>query len=196
MTEMTLRWMEWWCDCCDFGPEWRNDGWMKLISKLRDSACFQKYTSFHPHSVSRAPFLSPKTAPNEVKMSELTLKWYITIVFFIPWYLRQSEMSKEWRNEVEWRRFWRDGKKSTTKFLSICYHSTHSGVIQLSQCHSYPTDYSAKLFSIIVEWHWNEQEWPLNERIGCCLYIETTSYSFTPTSSGSFKSHSASWVSF
>ena len=73
MTEMTLRWMEWWCDCCDFGPEWRNDGWMKLISKLRDWACFQKYTSFHPHSVSQAPFLSQKTA--RVKSSWVNWHW-------------------------------------------------------------------------------------------------------------------------
>ena len=46
-----------------------------------------------------------------------------------------------------------------------------------------------------MEWHWNEQDWPLNGRIGCCLYIETTPDSFSPTWFGPFTSHLASSVS-
>ena len=86
-------------------------------------------------------------------------------------------------------------KKIAPNYLSIWYHSAHSEVIQLSQCHSYPTDYSAKLFSIILEWRSNEQNWPLNERIGCCLYIEATPDSFISTSFDPFMSHLASSVS-
>ena len=85
---------------------------------------------------------------NEVELSRISLKWYLSIVIFISFHSRHFEMMKEWRNEEECSVFLGEEK---TGF----WDTSHSTIIRSFQCHS--NLYTRPSFD-----HWWIWNWPSN----------------------------------
>ena len=60
--------------------------WNEGDFKIKGFALVKKSPFISPHSIISTSFLNDKTASNDVQMNGMILKWYISIVFFIPCY--------------------------------------------------------------------------------------------------------------
>ena len=143
-----LYWMTEW---------WRNEG----DFRIKGFALLQKMSLISPsfgHSVS---FLNDETDWSEVKIGEndWNALWMISLLCYFSFHSKLVIL-KWWRND---RMRGNEGvfgsgeKKWSQKNLSF-------------HCHSViPASFNINDLKCPIEWHRNDQEWPLNEWIRCCL---------------------------
>ena len=100
MKGMIVSWIRYWLGM----TEWcRNE----MNFRIKGFAFILKYPFISPHSVIPSSFINEKIAQNDVKMTRMTIEWYLSIVVIIPCH---SQMTKEWWNEEEWGCFWKGRK--------------------------------------------------------------------------------------
>ena len=99
---------------------------------------------------------------NEVELSRISLKWYLSIVIFISFHSRHFEMMKEWRNEEECECFFRGRKNWILRYLSFYHHSIIPMSFQPLNSPIIRSLMNLKL-TFKLEWHKHE-EWCSNDR--------------------------------
>ena len=99
---------------------------------------------------------------NEVELSRISLKWYLSIVIFISFHSRHFEMMKEWRNEEECECFFRGRKNWILRYLSFYHHSIIPMSFQPLNSPIIRSLMNLKL-TLKLEWH-KHDEWCSNDR--------------------------------
>ena len=151
--------------------EWRNDGGMRWIWELRVLPWFKNIPSFHlipsfHHHSWTTKLLGMKWEWLKWLLDDISQLW-----IFIPCHSRYFQMTKEWRNEVEWGCFWRGRKKLNCETPVILPSFDHSNVIPRLELEPKKRKLDPSASPLDQKWLWNEKnesgmrvEWDYNKR--------------------------------